>query len=103
MLKLRSRALKVVGSDAPWYAGLATAHGGRVPRDVLDGPLVVALLSGALMLAVHASAGAVALPAMLWPPRRSESRAGQLERIEDSLAATREERRALAAAPTCYS
>lgn len=95
LFSLRARAATLMKSEH-WFSWLSRAHGGRVPRQMLDGPLAVWLLGGALTLAIHAAAGAVALPAMLLPPAVGTTRADQVDELRAALVATREERRALA-------
>ena len=63
LLSLRARA-SLMASE-PWFDQLSKGHGGRVPRQMLDGPLAVWLLGGALTLAIHGSAGAVAVHTLI--------------------------------------
>lgn len=62
----------------PEIAALLKAHASRVPRAILDGPLAAWLLGGGVILALHAAAGAIALPVLLLPAPRKGSRAEQV-------------------------
>ena len=97
-------------SREPWAAALLAGHG--VPHALTDGPLALALLLGAAILATQGAAGAVALPSALSPAAGSVSRrrraggsraaggdgsnASLLAQLRAALVETQEERRSLA-------